>query len=105
MGRDFLVADVVLGNSLHVKAHELERLEHAGVDGLAAVGDDAHDDLFPPLGSPRRLLGTVAEVGDVLDDGVHRTKEEDVVIVVWRKEDEASSQRPVVGEESGPLLL
>ena len=56
MGRDFFAVDHVLGNPFP-DAHGGQRVERMGMDLLAAIRHDAHDDLLPSVLTPGAGLG------------------------------------------------
>jgi hypothetical protein len=71
MSRDFLVINHVLHMvSGLIDAQEGETVEDTRVDFLAAVGDDANNNLFPCVRSPGLGVLPSAEMGDVAHHSV-----------------------------------
>jgi hypothetical protein len=79
---DCFLVDVVLGDAVLVDAHGSERVECARMDLLTAIRYDANHDLLPPHLTPGSTPVAAAEVADVLHDGVHGSREAELVLVV-----------------------
>jgi hypothetical protein len=69
------VADLGLCDTILVAPHGSEDGEGPGVDLGATVANDADNDLFPALLTPRFTPVSLAQVHNVFDDTVHRARE------------------------------
>ena len=62
--------------------------QRARVDLLAPVADDTNDDFLPTVLSPSLAAFAFTEISDVLHDAMHGTREQRVVLIVHRHDDE-----------------
>ena len=86
-GNRFAVDDVG-SDAVLICAYGRNGAQGARVDLLAPVADDTNDDFLPTVLSPSLAAFAFTEISDVLHDAVHGTREQRVVLIVHRHDDE-----------------
>jgi hypothetical protein len=83
-----LPVDDVSRDTLLIRAHSGNDTEGSRVDLLATITNDADNDFLPTISTPGLAAITLAQIGDILHDAVHRPRKKGVILVIHSHDNE-----------------
>jgi hypothetical protein len=86
-GNCFAIDDV-LRNAILVCANSRDSTQSARIDLLTSIANDTNDDLLPSVLPPSLAAIALTQISDILHDAMHRAREQRVVLIVHRHDDE-----------------
>lgn len=88
MRRNWLPINNILRNPILIRPHRRHHTKCPRINLLPPIAHHTHHDLLPPVLAPRLTPVPLTQMRDILHHAVHSAREQPVVLVVHRHDDE-----------------